>query len=459
MSKEKFLFSIKGLILLSPIPFGCATRIWSPLFYLILLLISGMTFWGIRKSFDFFYDKKIRFLGFLFFGFILLQLVPMPRFILKIISPATLTFLDHFSVEPVGFHSLALVPTDTLIFLVRLMVMVFFFYVLIHQDLEKRDIYSLIHVLMASALFQVFFGLGKYVLKTDKFFLFFYQTETPSRFLTGTFLNPGHLAFFLQIVFPLVIGIFLVKLYLVFPRVSVQELLWQIFFKRKDLIIYLITLFFLGIGIFYSKSLNNKLVLTMSVFLLAIGFINFQIKNSESIQYNLKWVVIGITLIVVLFTFQNTMANASRPDKEGNIRSMFWKDSMKIFSQVPILGTGFGNFKNISFLCKTKQDETKLTHVYNEYLENLVEGGVVGAGLFFAALGLLLASIFRIWMLRFHPEVKIMGLAIMVSLLSAWYYGWFEYAFRTPANGFLFILVLGLGLKMVLYKRELKHEK
>jgi O-antigen ligase len=99
-----------------------------------------------------------------------------------------------------------------------------------------------------------------------------------------------------------------------------------------------------------------------------------------------------------------------------------------------------------------------LIHPYNEYLEHLVDGGILGFGLFVVFLGLLLVSLFRMWQQRHHPEVRVMGLAILVSILTAGFHELFDFALRTPANGFIFVLILALGFKMVLYKRKFRHE-
>jgi len=458
MSKSKFLLCIKALILLSPLTFGCVTRIWSPLFYLVLLVISGMALGGIQDRIDFLYKKKIRLLGGLFFAYTLFQMVPLPRFLLNILSPSTVDILDGLSAEPILFHSLSLVPADTLMFVMRLMVMGLFFWVLVHQDLKKQEMYSLIHVLAISAFFQVGFGAIKWLFKSDHFFLFFYKTESSSRIMNGTFLSPDHLAFYLQMIFPLVIGLMLVKLYIERPWDSMGVEIWRVFLKNPVLILYALVFLGTAAGIVLSKSMSGRMILFLSVCLMAVGFVYFRMILGSFSHQTLRWVVLVITLLAVLFALQNTMSGVNRADRKGNVRSDFWQDSWKVYSQFPIFGVGNGNFKNISYQCRTQRDESKLIHPYNEYLEHLVDGGILGFGLFVAFLGLLLISLFRMWQQRHHPEVRVMGLAILVSTLTAGFHELFDFALRTPANGFVFVLILALGFKMVLYKRKFRHE-
>lgn len=459
MTKEKFLLCVKALILLSPLPFGSATRIWSPLFYLIVLVISSMAMSDIQDQIEILYGKKIRLIGGLFFIYILFQVIPFPRFLLNILSSSTVDILESMSTEPIVFHSLSLVPADSLMFGMRMMVMVLFFWVLLHQDLKKKEIYSLIHIVIISAFFQVGFGAIKWLLRSDHFFLFFYKTENSSRLMNGTFLSPGHLTFYLQMIFPLVIGLVLVKLYIERPWDSMGVELWRIFFKNKVLIFYGLVILGIAGGIVLSKSMGSRMILFLSGCLMIVGFGYFRVKPISMSQQSLRWVVMVIILLSVGFTLQNTLTSINRPDREGNIRSDFWKDSLAVYSRFPVFGIGYGNFKNISYQCRAQRDESVLIHPFNEYLEHLIEGGVLGFGLFFTALGLLLVSLFRMWQARHHPEVKVMGLAILVSILIAGFHEIFDFALRTPADSFIFVLILTLGFKMALYKRTFQHEK
>ena len=154
MDKEKFLICVKALILLSPIPFGCATRIWSPLFYLALLVISGLTLFWIEDKIRIPYLKKMRLIAGLFFAYIIFHLIPLPVSVLNIISPSVVKSLYPLSMEPVTFHSLSLVPAETLIFGMQLAVLALFFWVLIYLDLKKEEIYSLVQVLAISVFFH-----------------------------------------------------------------------------------------------------------------------------------------------------------------------------------------------------------------------------------------------------------------------------------------------------------------
>lgn len=459
MSKSKFIFCIKVLILLSPLPFASVTRIWSPLFYLILLVVSGLAISGIQSPPEFLYHKKIKLMGGLFLLYTLFQLIPLPRFILNVLSPSSVELLDSLSVKAVQLHSISLVPADTLMFILRLFVMFLFFWVLVHLDLEKSDIYSLIRIMALSAFIQAGFGGIKWLFKSKHFFLFFYDTENPRRLMSGTFLHPDHLSSYLQMIIPLVIGLILIKLYIEKPWDAIGQDMWRVVINNRMLILYFLAIAAAAAGIILTKSMSGQAILFMSVCLMAIGFVNFKMKSGTIFLQSVRWTILIITLLVVVFTLQTGLSMIHRPDSNGNVRGAFWKDSWRVYSQFPLFGIGYGNFRHLSYQCQIQRDESKLSHPYNEFLEHLVEGGIPGFVLFFSVFALFLISLFRMWRTRRHPEVWVMGLAFLVSIITAGLHDFFDYALRIPANAFLFVLILALGLKMIMYKRKFSDEK
>ena len=143
MTKRIYLNTIKALILLSPLPFGGVGRVWSPLFYLVVLIFSflGLKLTGEEETF--LYEKRVRFCVYLLFGFIFFQLLPLPGFLLNIISPGTRNILDGLKISSPSFHSLSVLPAETLAFGFRLFVLFFFFYVSAKIRLVKSEIFSL----------------------------------------------------------------------------------------------------------------------------------------------------------------------------------------------------------------------------------------------------------------------------------------------------------------------------
>lgn len=150
---------------------------------------------------------------------------------------------------------------------------------------------------------------------------------------------------------------------------------------------------------------------------------------------------------------QQNLATLMRPSN-GNINYFIcWSNSLELFSGFPLLGSGFGSFRYIYFLYDT-EGSGWITHAHNDYLETFSDGGIIGGFLFLLPIGWVLVSLFRMWWVRRNPEVKAIGLGVLAACFSVGFHSIFSFAMRIPAISFLFVLILVVGLKMVLYKSE-----
>jgi O-antigen ligase len=105
--------------------------------------------------------------------------------------------------------------------------------------------------------------------------------------------------------------------------------------------------------------------------------------------------IISITLIILALTL---LYHSKQASSDG--RLFIWKISMQAIAEKPILGSGYGQFEHDYNLAQahyfatgkaTQQEIYNASYVhmsYNEFLENLFEGGIIGLVLF---VGLLVA--------------------------------------------------------------------
>lgn len=440
---------LKGLILLSPLPFGCIGRIWSPLFYLVLILISFLTlsFSPLPgKEESFLDEKKIRFISYLLFGFILFQIIPLPRFLVGLFSPRTLEIMDVMKGSPPSFQSISVLPGETLGFGMKLFTLIFFFYVFIKIELDKNEIISLIHTIILSGMFQVILGILKLFQGNRFFFLFFHGDAEPGTALTGTIANPDHFSFYLEMIFPLAAAVPLAKLIFANPQGSFPEKLSTLFADKKSAVFYILAFVLTGTGILLTGSGTGKIVLLLSLFLL--GSVTFYYSEPRHFRRRVRIVFAIIILVVILIGLQKNLATVTKPGSASIDYITCWSNSAKLFSGFPVFGSGFGTFKYIYFLYDTESSGW-ITHSHNDYLETFTDGGIVGGSLFFLIIGWLVVSIYRIWISRRNFLVKAVGLGILVACFNAAFHSFSHFAMRIPAISFLLVLIIGLGIKTV----------
>lgn len=477
MKKDRIFFFLKGLILLSPLPFGCVGRIFSPLFYVLLLLI---TFFGLDVVW---YEKKTvkgrkvvntlsplysdfrkihalpggewltRFFTF-FTAFILFQVIPLPVAVLKIISPATVRTLEMFRDPVPAFFPVSMVPAETIIFGLKSLVFILFFWVFINIKMEKREIISLVNVMILSGSIQALFGLVKYFLKSGNFFLLFHPVESTEKVLrlTGTLGNQNHFAFFLEMLLPMAVALLFMKLNFFSTSLSVKEKFLAAMNADWRTQRYVVAILLLGVSIFLTGSRGGMVSLVLSF--LVFAQLAFYLKQSGLMRKRLRLILVVITVAAVLMGFQNLKKRFSHDPMESQGRILRLANTTKMIADYPLFGTGFGTYRYAYFLYDTNIGAKWSTHAHNDLMETVSDGGAVGGLLFFCLFGSVVLSMFRIWIMRNHKTVKMVGLGILSGLFAVIFHSFFDFSLRIPSNMLFLMLLLILGFQMVTYRKE-----
>lgn len=456
---KSFSYYLKALILLSPLPFGCVGKLWWPLFYFLLVML---TYIGLRSLPDPAGSSeqqsapytKFRLFFFIFMGFLAFQLVPLPLFILKILSPRTVSTISQLKDRLPAFHSISLVPYETLVFGLQFLALALFFWVTIHLKWRKRQLISILDTIVLTAFLQTLLGLAKYMLGNRHFFLFFYPQKpdefTP--FLTGTLGNPNHFAFYLEMIWPLALALFLFK----FSFFEEDGRHWRekvllIFDIRNKLVFYFFSVLLMIVGVVLTGSRAG--IVTLLISMLIFVQLSIYLKGSRQVKKKLKWIFIAVVILAALVGVQNTIDKFKRSPFHGSGRMTRWPDTVEMATHFPLLGTGFGTYRYAFFLYDSQGTQWS-THAHNDYLEVLADGGVVGAALLLLLFGLVIHFIIGRWLQRRRPEIKMLGLGITLGLFAAVFHSFFDFSLHIPANMFMLVLILSLGVKVVCYKKR-----
>ncbi len=195
--------------------------------------------------------------------------------------------------------------------------------------------------------------------------------------VTGTELNPNITAIFLCLTLPA----FFYKIY-----------------NTNLKLIYSIALFFILIVITILKCRTALIGSFLEVIFFINWKINFFNKFKKQLNFSKKIIIIFIAICILgfglVYAYQIKKASA-------NGRKLVWQLSTKMTLEKPIFGFGYGNFSKEYNLSQAKyfnensanneeiSNASYTLMAYNEYVENLVEGGLIGFSFYFILLFLL----------------------------------------------------------------------
>lgn len=446
------------LIWLAPLPFGSVARFFEPFFYAWLALTALVIIWSNPEPLpEIPFSKWLRRLFWALTGLLVLQILPLPRFLITLFSPHHQVLYDQLQTEPSFWGSFSLVPSETIAFFARNAVLILFLLALLKLRLSKEEMKRLLRHFVLSATVQVLFGVLKLANGNQNFFLFFYPDKSGSykQFLTGTYGNVDHFSFWLEMALPVSVMLLLWRLKAMETRQTLRQRLIAVINAEKGVWLLAIPPLVLGAGIILTGC-RAGLLSTVIAFLV-FSQLTYYHRRSRYLRRKLKVIFIGFTLIALFIGVQQTwnkIVNTPDDISGGSGRFLRWPNTMNLVQDFPLLGAGLGSYRYSFYLYDTEAAGSWSTHAHNDYLELLAEGGALGFLLFMTLFALGSLSILRLWMDRRHPEMKMIGIGLLSAFSAVIIHSFFDFSLRIPSNAMFLVMLIALAVRIGTYKRE-----
>ena len=491
MSREKSIITdnivfwgLCATLIFLPLPFGSVEK-WSIFAFEAATLVLFTVYWVGR---NFFSNNKSRhedvrrvpllFKVFLsvFMGVAVIQLIPLPHFLLKFLSPQTYKIYKSIPVEGLdvlgnnGWNTLSFAPNLSLHELIKYVCLLLFGFLVLRCVKSKKDIEVFVVVMIASAVFQSFYGLIELFGGSGRIFGYENRWNAGSAF--GTYINRDHFSGFLEMVFPLCIGYLLAKADFFFMRKDFslkEKIVWFSQERLQKSIILGSISVLIGLGIFFSRSRSGISIFFITIFLMFIAIsaaggrkseINTRKKRYRRIIRTVALVIlfsvllIGIKPIIKRFSWER-LTRESRP--------IYYKNTIDLIKSFPLWGTGPGTYVYAYPMFEKVDSSGILSHAHNDYLEVLAESGIGGGGCLILLAILAVGYLFLRWMRRSDYLVKGIVLGCTAGIVSLLIHSLSDFNLRIPANAVYFVTLYMLGLSAVNLKRgkwiiEFEHQ-
>lgn len=248
----------------------------------------------------------------------------------------------------------------------------------------------------------------------------FYASHHPGFPLTGSFFNPGPYAGYLSTVFPAALGFYLFA----DQRFGLAKP-WQYSIAKT---LCLITVLGILLVLQAAQSRAAWLALTLSSAMLSFFRYRWDRKLSQLLNGGPKKIAFRLLAGSILFAGIAGLYVFKKDSADG--RLLIWKAAWGIVKENPFVGVGFDRYKATYMNAQAKyfiQNPSESAihladdsiYAFNEAIQLLVEGGIIG----FALVMILLVFLFRIQGSKAAPEVRITQTGIVSILI----FGMFSY--------------------------------
>jgi len=395
----------------------------------------------------------------LFALWVLVQLVPLPSFVIGWICPARLLDPSLSGLAPGQWvwTALSIDPHDSVAALVKFLAYLSAFLLAAYLFDSGKRRSTVIRALILLGCFEAIYGVVQYLTGWQK--IFTYTKLFDLEEATGTYINRSHFAGLLELTLPFVLasGFYSFQIWSERRRAGLDR---RVSAERSSAgiqtIFYLFLVVIMFVAVVFSRSRGGILAAVFSIVFIALLA---QLKTRRKIWalaiFLFLVCVVGYGLWIgldpVLARFEQ-MREASYLQMEGRIA--IWKDALPLVRDYPVVGTGLGTFGTVFRRYQTDLVDKYVDHAHNDFLEFASDTGLVGAALLFLPILYLLIKMIVSFLddpRRYRRAVTLGCIGGTVALLI---HSATDFNLQIPANALVFAVVLGIGYKTVCVERR-----
>jgi len=366
-----------------------------------------------------------------FAGYAALQTLPLPSALLRAVSPETFNLYAFYSVDGEPRMFISVHPYKTQTELLRVLTFAVFFIIFAYAAQSRRTLEKTVMILSCFGFGLAVFALVQKATWNDKLY-WFREITGASPF--GPFVNRNHFAGFTGMLIPLTLGVAFTR------QRRERQALFGFFAVIMSVALFLslsragILSFFAGIMVFFVfllwQRLREKKLRALVLFLCILS---------------LYLLFLGIDPVVDRF-YQTDIGSEER--------FTVWAATIRAFQDFPVTGTGLGTYMHVFPLYSSDTSLQLYDHAHNDYLEFLLETGIIGG---------LLLCIFFFFFVRYsfggpwNGAAGIMKIAFFSSMVTIAVHSIFDFNLHILSNALMLSAVMGMAYAQQRISQE-KHQ-
>ena len=402
----------------------------------------------------------------------LVQLLPLPGSLWSLLPGrayyAELLALADPSGDASAWRPISLIPAMTESAWLALLPPLAVFLLVV--GLPSKNLRYLMLVFLAIALFEALFGLIQY--REGPFGMLRLGIPHPhgGDSATGTYVNRNHLGALLVMAFPIVSSLLIANVGRTADaperasrgrdrsrgqQASLRNRIAELGTWRMNLsVFYGAAAIAILVGLIFTRS-RTSIALAMLGLMLCMAAFSRRVgrNNVYGMFGTLTTVAIVLALVVGLAPVWDRFALA---DNATDYRWGIFTTTFQAIGQFLPLGSGFGTFTNIFPRFQTPELIGYINHVHNDYLEWILEGGLVSAAVIVGFGWFYVKRWTQVWYRGTWSTFRFIQVGAGISILLLALHGLVDFNFHIPANAIFFAFLAGVFFHR--YSEEARDE-
>jgi O-antigen ligase len=435
-----FSYFVIGTI---PILFA-AVQPWIWSFYSLSMIAAFVLYkWLNQENIAFLTPKSSYIPITLFFSYTILFWLPLPSDMISFLSPVrfeSITTAQKLTDIVFEGQTLSYSSLNAFTWWVFLLSLYFFFFVVRYLSSQRKFLTIILFVMIGLGLIEAVYGLVQALVPSMGVLWVDYVKDYMGN-ARGTFINRNHFAGFVELIWPLALGVTIAKTE---RKNSFKQALASDLLNRQALMALGIVVLLLALLLTRSRAgIAGGVIGLLAFWYLARPKI-------RRIALHTRLLMGGIVVVLSIYcltigvgpTFKRFLLIDDR-----NSRIDIWKDSLPIIEDHP-LGIGLRNYENVFKVYNHHSTSDKVVkYAHNDYLQLLIETGWVG---FFCLIGgfvYFIGKNFRIIRRsdeRDDPMRFFLAVGSFSGIMSMAFHSFFDFNLQIPANCLYFVVLMAI---------------
>lgn len=380
--------------------------------------------------------------------FILIQIIPLPQSLVKIISPSSWELYNSTVgvFKDIQFMTISVNKSETLSEFIRYSVYVIFYSFSVQIFSDRNILKSNVKTISVFGFLLAFSSICQLFLRKDYALWFRYVPD--NSMIVGPYICHNHYAGLMEMIFPLSLVLYIYNKP-TFIYGSIKERFLDSLNSKRMMISLRYAFYALTIALSIFLSLSRGGIISLcagTVFFFV--FFNFYRSYKKTALFFPLSALILITLAISWFGWDDITGRFYdiKNEIEGNgySRLAIWKDSFPIFKDFILTGSGFGTFRWIFPSHQSFPGTRIVDHTHNDYLEFATTSGLIGIVLTALFIVSVVISSYRVFVKRKDRYSMLIFSAALSGMVSIFIHSIFDFNMQIPANALYFFMLCSI---------------